>query len=176
MKRQLVILGIVMLLAVAMPLSAGTVPQNADLDRFPIMGGPLTNAQMADMGLKPTRLAGTVDFLNYNRSRKVFELDTVNAGEVVLVDSTGVVRYRASCGNRLAVICVTEPAPQPPTYEQLPTPWIIRLAYWLEDLTMWGWLWLIVLALIFFMMLMLLPMSLAAALIAMSHDTHHRTR
>jgi hypothetical protein len=162
-----------MLLAVATPLVAGTVPAGANLDQFPIMSGPLSAGQMADMGLRPTRLAITTDFLNYNRARNVFELTTVNAGEVVLVDIDGIMRYKASCGNRLATL-TPEPRPLDPlppsqVCQEQHVPWTISLAWWLGDLSFWGCLGFIALVLLLFMA----SMAAGGLIIALSHPHHH---
>lgn len=110
MKR--IVLFIVMILFASASLAiASPTPAGANMDRFPVMSGPLTNDQMADMGLTPMRLAEDKDFLQYNRSRKVFELSRLFAGEIVLVDREKEIRYRAFCGNRLEVIAAPKTCP-----------------------------------------------------------------
>jgi hypothetical protein len=97
----------VIIVFVAMAAGAVTHPDGVELEKFPVMTAPLTTDQMVQMDLRPVRLSEGRDFLQYNQKSKTFEYSRINPGEIVLVGSDGIVRYRASCGNRLAMIVPT---------------------------------------------------------------------
>lgn len=84
------------------------VPDSAELDEFPVLSGPLSSKQQAEMGLAPTLLKQAVVFQNHFRNLRDkkgrFVLETLPADTLVLVDQKGVIRYKADCGNRLVEI------------------------------------------------------------------------
>lgn len=75
------------------------VPLDNDLDEFPIMSGPLSVEDMANMGLSVSRLPRDIWVDNWNG--KAFQSDWVRAGTLVLRDEDGKLRYIVSCGNRI---------------------------------------------------------------------------
>jgi hypothetical protein len=82
--------------------SALAIPQNANLEKFPLMSGKLSNRQMAELGLRPQILKKDWVGLNFDRKLSRFVYELIPAGDIVLVDAvTGEVVYRESCGNRL---------------------------------------------------------------------------
>lgn len=86
-------------------------PANAELDKFPIMPGPLSTKQQAEMRLAPLFLRKAIVVQNHFRGLRDkkgrFVLETLPVDTLVLVDTTGTIRYKADCGNRL--IEVPEP-------------------------------------------------------------------
>lgn len=121
---------LVVFLGSAMPVSAveaklctSATPADAQLDKYPIASGPLSVKQMADLGLRPTRLQ--FPFVGYNLHREInqrcggtWTLETIPAGEMVLVGKDGYVAYRISCGNRL--VWAGKPTPLPPAVVPAP--------------------------------------------------------
>ncbi|MBP9771488.1 MAG: hypothetical protein KBD16_00985 [Candidatus Pacebacteria bacterium] len=83
------------------PVAAMSFPDDIELVDFPMMSGPLSAANMADMGLKPMRLPYSIEVWNYSAKIGGFVLQTLYQGTVVLVDEQGEIRYLASCGNRI---------------------------------------------------------------------------
>lgn len=80
-----------------------TAPEGAELEKYPVMPGPLSVADQAKLGLAAKTLDRPVDFFNHYRNvrngRFVFE--TLPAGTIVLASADGKPRYKADCGNRL---------------------------------------------------------------------------
>lgn len=80
-------------------------PQDAELDRFPIMSRPLTIAEQAKFGLTAKEVVIPVvvqnHFRNLRDKRGRFVLETLPTGTILLVDRDNKIRYRADCGNRL---------------------------------------------------------------------------
>lgn len=112
MKRiaVLVVLGLLFSVAFACGASATTTsggafvpPPNAQLERFPIMKGPLSTTQMAQMELRPVYLAEPLLAHNYVRGWGAWVVYQIHEGTLVLVDEEGEVRYKADCGNRVAI-------------------------------------------------------------------------
>lgn len=82
--------------------SALAIPENARLDRYPLMSGRLSTRQVAELGLQPKVLEKDWTGLNFDRKQSRFILETIPAGDVVLTNGiTGEVVYRDTCGNRL---------------------------------------------------------------------------
>lgn len=92
--------------------------------------GPLTAAQMADMGLRPVRLRHP--WRGHNLHRNVeggsWLLETLPAGTLVAVDANGNQVYKVDCANRLVwlderpcPVCVSRPT--------APAPRLIRRAW-----------------------------------------------
>lgn len=77
------------------------LPPDDDLEFFPIMSGPLSNDDMAQMGLVVVRLPREIWVDNWNPINKTIQSVLVHAGTLVLRDETGRLRYIASCGNRI---------------------------------------------------------------------------
>lgn len=100
--------------------------------------------------LRPIRLVESTDFLSYNRSREVFELRRLDAGEVVLVDADGIVRYKVSCGNRLVIPVQSKPTVTATMDEAgeipYPCPPVVAPTFF-SNLGFWGWLGMVVLGL-----------------------------
>jgi len=98
------------MLFVSVPAKASTsvagvkaIPAKAEISRFPILPGVLTNAQMAKYDLRPMMLDSAWTGLNWYRNVRGgrFVYETLPKGTIVLVDKDGVIRYKADCGNRL---------------------------------------------------------------------------
>lgn len=89
-------------------------PPEAELGytQFPIYPKVLTVPQMARLELTASVLkAPTVVFNHYRGLHGKdgrFVLETLPTGTVVLVDKTGVIRYKADCGNRLVELKKSE--------------------------------------------------------------------
>ncbi|MCI0619476.1 hypothetical protein L0Y40_00355 [Candidatus Wolfebacteria bacterium] len=78
------------------------LPDNEEFDLYPLMSGPLSADNQADMGLQVVRLPRSVRVLNW--SAKVGPLyQTLLPGTLVLTDESGEVRYLVRCGNRVVV-------------------------------------------------------------------------
>ncbi len=80
-----------------------SAPEGAELEKYPIMPGPLSIADQAKLGLSAKKLDRPVDIFNHYRNvrggRFVFE--TLPANTLVLVSADGKLRYKTDCGNRL---------------------------------------------------------------------------
>ncbi len=89
------------------------IPVGAELDKFPPFAHPLTVGQIADLNLQLKRLEKEWTGFNLYHEINRYVLETLPVGDLVLVDKTGAVRYRQSCGNRLVALpaCPTCPAP-----------------------------------------------------------------
>ncbi len=87
---------------------AFAVPADAQLDKFPVMSGPLSTKQQAEMRLAPLFLQKSIVVQNHFRSLRDkkgrFVLETLPVDTLVLVDTTGTIRYKADCGNRLVEV------------------------------------------------------------------------
>lgn len=100
----------------ALPVLAQTTtctpPVGAELEKFPLKVGKLSTADMAVMGLSPKKLDKPVVVYNHHRNIRggCWELNTLSAGTIVLVDMNGSLRYKDDCGNRVAEV---ESRPQP---------------------------------------------------------------
>ncbi len=108
--RTLVFLFLIAMLALPALAQPGqfATPADAELDKFPIMDGPLSTREMADMKLAPMILKQPVVFQNHFRSLKGkegrFVLEELPAGTMVLVDTKAEIRYKADCGNRIVKV------------------------------------------------------------------------
>ncbi len=94
----------------AAPNHAPTVPQGAELSRFPVVAGeevPKTAKQEyeleAKLGLRPIVLRTSLKAFNHYRRDNSWRYEEIGKGAIVLVDSTGIIRYKADCWNRLVV-------------------------------------------------------------------------
>ncbi|MFA6520471.1 MAG: hypothetical protein WCT44_02585 [Candidatus Paceibacterota bacterium] len=184
MRNLLIVIAVFVFASVSL---ASPVPTGAELDKYPVTVGPLTTAQMADMGLRPIRLTESTDFLGFNRTRGIFELVTVVAGDLVLVDADGVIRYKAACGNRLVAFPVP-PAPKPtvvpcPACPQCPSPCVTcppacppaTQGFW-SGLGFWGWLGMGLLGLVLGLLALGLALALLAGMIDRLLDSHEARR
>lgn len=108
--KTLVFLFLIAMLALPVLAQPGqfATPTNAELDKFPIMNGPLSTKQQAEMKLAPRILKQPVVFQNHFRSLKGkegrFVLEELPAGTIVLVDTKAKIRYKADCGNRIVEV------------------------------------------------------------------------
>jgi len=105
---------LVLSVLVALPLvgqkTVSAIPPMSDIEVFPVMRGPLTVAQMATLQVRPIKLEHDWTGYNWYRERNRFVFETIPAGQYVLVDTAGHVRYKASCGNRLVEQVQSAPA------------------------------------------------------------------
>lgn len=174
--RKLLSILFVMVAMVAMVSAAdratqGFVPENADLDHYPIADKPLSMERIAELGLTPMHLddylanSGTDSLVVFNHYRKLdrWVLETLNPAkyrrEMLLVDQTGEPRYLQYCGNRIAIkkivakMGITEHVSVLATDEQLPAPNPFTDIPW----HVLGWLfWLLLLLLLLWALLTLL--------------------
>ncbi|MFA7216832.1 MAG: hypothetical protein WC095_02530 [Candidatus Paceibacterota bacterium] len=85
-----------------------TIPADAEMDKFPVVSGPLSTRQQAEMRLAPHFLRKAIVVQNHFRglrdNKGRFVLETLPANTIVLVDTTGTIRYKADCGNRLVEV------------------------------------------------------------------------
>lgn len=106
----------------ALPVLAQTTtctpPVGAELEKFPLKVGKLSTVDMATMSLSPKKLDKPVAVYNHHRNIRggCWELNTLSAGTIVLVDAKGVIRYKDDCGNRVVEV---ESRPQPEKVLQL---------------------------------------------------------
>ncbi len=81
-------------------------PPGAELNKFPIMPGPLSVSDQARLGLSPKILDKSVRVLNHFRGLRDkqgrYILETLTAGTLVLVDKDEKLRYIVKCGNRIS--------------------------------------------------------------------------
>jgi len=126
MKKVAVLVVLTVLFSVAFACGASAIttsggafvpPPGAELERFPIMRGPLSMKQMAQLGLRPVFLTEPLLAHNYVREWRAWAVYEIHEGTLVLVDEEGEVRYKADCGNRVASI-VTPHAELLPVVEE----------------------------------------------------------
>lgn len=106
--KTLVFLFLIAMLAMPAFAQPGkcAAPEEAELDKFPIMNGPLSTKEMARLRLAPMTLKQPVVFHNHYRNLRggCWPLESLSAGTIVLVDISGEIRYKADCGNRLVEV------------------------------------------------------------------------
>jgi len=73
-----------------------------NLDEFPIYTNSLPLEEEARLGLHPVVLESSWEGLNWDGKR--YKAEILHAGDTVLVDREGIVRYRKACGNRLQTL------------------------------------------------------------------------
>lgn len=78
-------------------------PEGAELEKYPVMPGPLSVADQAKLGLSAKTLEKPANVFNHYRQLRTgrFVFETLPAGTLVLVSKEGALRYKAECGNRL---------------------------------------------------------------------------
>lgn len=105
LKKIAFILAVLALPAFAQPTIC-TPPAGANLEKFPLKQGPLSVVDMAILGLSPVKLEKVTVVMNHHRNVRggCWELNTLSVGTVVLVDKSGVIRYKADCGNRIVEV------------------------------------------------------------------------
>ncbi|RJQ14337.1 hypothetical protein C4553_01325 [Candidatus Parcubacteria bacterium] len=97
-------------------LAGVDVPPNAEVEKYPVFGGRLSERQEAELKLRPVYLEREFSGHNWHQSRRQFVFDVLPAGTMVLVDLAGVPRYKMDCGNRLVAweqSCPKCPEPVP---------------------------------------------------------------
>ncbi|KND48828.1 MAG: hypothetical protein AB200_00125 [Parcubacteria bacterium C7867-005] len=77
------------------------VPNNAEIDKYPLKDTVLTQAEMSSLGVRADTLEADWTGYNWFRNVRRFAYETLPKGTIVLVDGAGKVRYKADCGNRL---------------------------------------------------------------------------
>ncbi|HEY4505658.1 MAG TPA: hypothetical protein VJG67_03135 [Candidatus Paceibacterota bacterium] len=143
--RTLVTLVVILLASSTLAFAQGAVacpantvaPTDAKLDKYPVMSGPLSLAQIADLDLKPQRLKYL--FIGYNLHREInpkcggtWKMEVIQIDEMVLVGKDGYIAYRVSCGNRLVWFDPNYKAPAKPGIVPTPGPNFFGRA--------WNWL------------------------------------
>lgn len=84
-------------------ISLADTPAHLDEANFPTFTRPLSAAEQGHLGLSAKVLQEPLEVLN-RRGPSDYRFDRLEPGEVILVDSTGTPRYKASCGNRIEVL------------------------------------------------------------------------
>jgi hypothetical protein len=131
-------------------LCAPVTPADARLELYPHADGPMSVAQVADLGLSPHRLLKPFTGFNFHRDSKEcgggsWRMEVIPAGEVVYRGVDGYIAYRASCWNRLValpppVVCPqAKPCPPAKACPPAPKPKKYLRWYWKvwQDLADW---------------------------------------
>ena len=154
MKNARMLAFVLVLCASAFAQRGGyAIPDSAELEKYPIVAGPLTVKQVAEMHLRPIKLTQSVTAENFNRSINRFMLETLSAGTLVYISEDGRIRYKVDCGNRLVVkVPTTVTCPILPSggsstissnTEVVPprSDWQ-KFTDWAQDLAkmLWGWI------------------------------------
>lgn len=76
-------------------------PPEAELDKYPILNGALSQQQIKELGLSKKNLLNPWTGYNWSRRINKFLYETLPVGTAVLVDDNDTPRYKLDCVNRL---------------------------------------------------------------------------
>jgi len=86
------------------------VPPYAEIERFSIVReGEIPKSAKAEyeieakLGLRPVILKRPIEALNHYRQDNSWRYEAIREGSIVFVDTSGIIRYKADCWNRLVV-------------------------------------------------------------------------
>lgn len=80
------------------------IPAQAEMEKYPLHSAThMSWSEVAQRKLHYVNLAEPAVVLNYYRSISRFVLETLPVGTTVISDSSGVIRYKADCVNRLVL-------------------------------------------------------------------------